>query len=407
SATWSSDLVELGPVPCTTGGFRTSTPSVAFDTQDTATVAFDCFDGFGGRLFTRPLGSAKFTPFTGPPGSGSPTIVTDPNGYLIATWSAAGITYTSVYDAVAPTIDTVTPPSGAVAGQPVAFDVAGSDVWGPVTYSVDFGDGSSPATGRAIAPRRGALARATVTNSVAHTYANPGDYTATVTVADNAANTATTSRAVSVAPAPGAAPSVTPPVLPPVTAPGLPDPIAGQTVNIAPVKVPVRVKLPGAKRFIPLTAPAQVRVGSIIDTTKGRVRITIDNGHLGFDTADFYEGLFKVLQTKAVKAFATMQLTGGSFKGCPRAPKVKIARKQLSAKRSVRHLWGAGNGAFRTVGRFSSASIRGTKWLTDDRCNGTLTRVTQGKVAVRDFVRRKTIVLKKGQRYLAKPRAKR
>src|SRR5207248_1368001 len=129
-----------------------------------------------------------------------------------------------------------------------------------------------------------------------------------------------------------------PPPPPPIT--GLPNPVAGQTVNIAPVKPVVLVKQPGAPRFVPLTAPAQVQVGSIIDTRKGRVRITIDNGHGGFDTADFYEGVFKILQRKATTAFATMQLVGGRFRGCPKAPKVRIARKRGGPHRSIRHLWG-------------------------------------------------------------------
>jgi hypothetical protein len=57
------------------------------------------------------------------------------------------------------------------------------------------------------------------------------------------------------------------------------------------------------------------------------------------------------------------------------------------------------------VGRYSAASIRGTTWLTDDKCNATLTRVTQGAVAVRDFVKRKTIVVKAPKSYLARARA--
>jgi hypothetical protein len=31
--------------------------------------------------------------------------------------------------------------------------------------------------------------------------------------------------------------------------------------------------------------------------------------------------------------------------------------------------------------------VRGTKWLTRDRCDGTLVRVVRGKVAVDDLVR--------------------
>jgi hypothetical protein len=37
-----------------------------------------------------------------------------------------------------------------------------------------------------------------------------------------------------------------------------------------------------------------------------------------------------------------------------------------------------------------------------DRCDGTLTKVKRGKVAVRDFRRNKTIILTRGKRYLAR-----
>jgi hypothetical protein len=58
--------------------------------------------------------------------------------------------------------------------------------------------------------------------------------------------------------------------------------------------------------------------------------------------------------------------------------------------------------------------VRGTVWDTIDRCDGTLTKVTRGVVAVRDLGRRRTVVIRAGKRtkargggrgsYLAKPR---
>ena len=168
---------------------------------------------------------------------------------------------------------------------------------------------------------------------------------------------------------------------------------------------------------MPLVSPTQVRDGAIIDARKGRVRITIDNGRGGLDTAEFYGGIFLFEQPKVKPGqtrFADLYLYGGSFKGCPGAPpnpRIAIVTKRRASKQqggdSVRHLWGSGGGAFRTVGRFSSATVRGTTWLTDDRCTGTLTKVTAGKVGVRDFVRRRTIVITKGKSYFAQPRASR
>ncbi|MFL5908968.1 MAG: PKD domain-containing protein [Gaiellaceae bacterium] len=400
-ASWSAPVSILGGNTCS---IQPPAPSVAFDTQNNALIGFLC----NNTQYTlqRLAGSSTYSPFTGPSGASNATFLTDPEGYLIATWTANGITYTSVYDAVAPSVDSVVPSNSPVAGEPTTFTVNGSDVWGPVTFSIDFGDGSAPATGRvALQSRSALLARATVASTVTHVYATAGSYTATTTVRDSAGNSATSTTPIAVAAAGGAG---TTPVIPPIT--GLPDPITGQTVNIFPVKPVVKVKEPGSKVFVPLTAPKQVRVGSIIDARHGRVRITIANGIGGFDTADFYLGEFKIAQplpkTAAVRtAFANLLLYGGKFKGCPRAPKAQLSSR--SKTRKVRKLWGSGNGAFRTVGRYSSATIRGTTWLTQDQCNGTLTKVTAGKVAVRDFVKRKTVVVKAKHKYFAAARKKR
>ena len=47
--------------------------------------------------------------------------------------------------------------------------------------------------------------------------------------------------------------------------------------------------------------------------------------------------------------------------------------------------------------------MRGTIWLTEDRCNGTFFKVKRGVVGVRDFAKRKTVSLRAGKSYLAKP----
>jgi ferric-dicitrate binding protein FerR (iron transport regulator) len=50
----------------------------------------------------------------------------------------------------------------------------------------------------------------------------------------------------------------------------------------------------------------------------------------------------------------------------------------------------------------SSATVRGTIWLTQDPCDGTLTTVKRGRVNVRDFKRRRTVSVKAGHSYLAR-----
>ena len=41
-------------------------------------------------------------------------------------------------------------------------------------------------------------------------------------------------------------------------------------------------------------------------------------------------------------------------------------------KPKTRKLWGDGKGNFRTTGKYSAATVRGTKWLVQDSCTGTL-----------------------------------
>ena len=82
----------------------------------------------------------------------------------------------------------------------------------------------------------------------------------------------------------------------------------------------------------------------------------------------------------------------------------QAASAAQAAKAKSRKLWGDGKGKFRTRGRYSSATVRGTIWLVQDTCEGTLTRVRQGVVSVRDSARGKTVLVRAGRSYLAKPR---
>ena len=70
--------------------------------------------------------------------------------------------------------------------------------------------------------------------------------------------------------------------------------------------------------------------------------------------------------------------------------------------RSRRLLGNTRRGRFRTRGRNSTATVRGTIWLTKDTCKGTLTVVRKGVVVVRDLRKRRTRTLRKGGRYLAR-----
>jgi hypothetical protein len=112
-------------------------------------------------------------------------------------------------------------------------------------------------------------------------------------------------------------------------------------------------------------------------------------------TARFYDGLFKVTQPGGVTQLALTEKLAACHGAAAAAAKKKPR---------TRRLWGSGKGSFSVKGQYSSATVRGTKWLVEDSCAGTLTRVVRGVVAVRDRVRHRTILLRAHKRYLARPR---
>ncbi|WP_196807174.1 FG-GAP repeat domain-containing protein [Candidatus Solirubrobacter pratensis] len=189
-----------------------------------------------------------------------------------------------------------------------------------------------------------------------------------------------------------------PPPPAPTPVPPLPAPVAGKTVNVTPVSGKVLIKLPRGTRYTPLTAAAQIPVGASIDTRAGRITITAAQGKGRTASADFYDGLFTLTQTKGSKPLATLTLT--EKLSCPRRGRGSAA----AAKKRSRKLWGDGSGAFRTRGQYSSATVRGTRWLTQDSCGATLTLVAKGAVSVRDLVRRRTAIVRAGKRYTARRR---
>jgi CSLREA domain-containing protein len=184
---------------------------------------------------------------------------------------------------------------------------------------------------------------------------------------------------------------------PPPPDEGLPDPVPHKNVNALPKSGKVKIKLPGSDKFVELEEGQQIPLGTIVDTRKGRVTIVAASGD--GQTADFYAGIFKLSQTKGSKPITVLTLVE-KLTGCKSKKKANAAAK----KKRKRRLWGDGRGRFRTKGKNSAATVLGTKWLVEDRCASTLTRVVRGKVRVRDFVKKKTVTVKAGKKYVARAR---
>jgi hypothetical protein len=220
--------------------------------------------------------------------------------------------------------------------------------------------------------------------------------------ADVAFATLAASIPVPVPPAPGPPPPA--PELTPSSAlsgAAAPPPVLGESVNVDERSGTVRVKVPGSDEFVSLSKVASVPVGSLVDTREGSV--TLKSALPGGETqsAIFHGGLFEVRQPKDAKGLTELKLRGPGPSCDGGSARAAVADKK-KRKKHRRALWGRDNGgSFRTRGGNSVATVRGTAWYTEDRCDGTLTRVSQGSVSVRDLVNDRTVIVRAGHSYLA------
>ncbi len=204
------------------------------------------------------------------------------------------------------------------------------------------------------------------------------------------------------------APAVTPKPATPPSKPGQP-PIAflappapenGETVVVAPKAGTVFVTLPNGKKS-KLKEGQTIPVGAIVDATRGKVVLTSVNRKGETQTAVFFGGIFLVQQHEG-SGLVILKLRGPLNCG-KAASSGRVADRLERGGKKSRKLWGSGKGNFRTEGNNGSATVRGTIWLTEDRCNGTFFKVKQGVVTVRDFGANETFPLGKGKSYLATP----
>jgi hypothetical protein len=148
-------------------------------------------------------------------------------------------------------------------------------------------------------------------------------------------------------------------------------------------------------------------VGALFDTTHGAVTITTARDLKGTtQSGAFSAGAFTVAQKRVRRPVTDILLRGGDLAKCPRpAGRARHALATASARRGHgRKVWGHVKGRFRTRGRHGAATVRGTMWLTQDRCDGTLVFVRHGLVAVRDFTRKRTFMVPAGKRHFSPSR---
>lgn len=204
----------------------------------------------------------------------------------------------------------------------------------------------------------------------------PGRYVFSVRAVDRAGNAG-----------PATARELTSPGAAPVT------PRFHASVVVRPAGGTVLVRRRGSARYAPLTRSQLLPLGSTVDARRGSVTLlAAPRAHAAAQKAVFADGVFRITQPGA----ATVLTLSEALAPCGK-------RAAAAGRPRTRRLSGKGSGAFRTRGRYSTAA-GGTRWLVQDTCAGTVTRVLEGLAAVRDDVRHRTVLVRAGKRYLARPR---
>lgn len=205
--------------------------------------------------------------------------------------------------------------------------------------------------------------------------------------------------------------SIAAPVSSSLAGPALPPPSFARTLDIGLVSGSVVVTLPSGAPFTLGTQDRNIPIGSLIDTTHGRVDLRAAPPPTAaaparapaaprVEDAQFYGGAFRVRQASSLPV-TQVRLAGGAFASC-QAPAHAHAHAAGLPHRVIRLLGASGSGRFQTTGRYAAATVRGTIWLTEDFCDGTLVRVRRGVVSVENLVTRATIVVSAPHSYFAR-----
>lgn len=178
-----------------------------------------------------------------------------------------------------------------------------------------------------------------------------------------------------------------------------------QTVELRPVSGKVLVAVPppggnaGGQKFVPLSAAREVAIGSVVDTTSGRVRLTVATAPpTKLRSGEFHGGIFAIGQPSSDGGLAVLTIRDNRSR---RTSCSTTHGRKSKSKRILGLLRGTASEGFQTVGKFSAATVRGTEWGVRNRCDGTFTVVQEGEVVVHEFRPNRSIVLHTGQTFLA------
>jgi len=179
-----------------------------------------------------------------------------------------------------------------------------------------------------------------------------------------------------------------------------PAPVIGKLAGVEPLSGSVRFQNSHGA-FVALTRATTLPVGAVIDTTHGVVKVLTALPARGRTQAlKVWGGIFRVAQSRHGNGLTRILLK--TPLACRRHGRAHAASRRRGVR--TRTLWAKdSNGRYSTYGANSVATVLGTEWETVDSCAGTLTRVLQGRVRVRNSHTHRTILVSAGHSYLARP----
>ena len=162
----------------------------------------------------------------------------------------------------------------------------------------------------------------------------------------------------------------------------------------------VLVKAPGASQPVAMTADTPVPTGSTIDASHGTVELETVVDAAGHTQRARFRGTTFRVELSRETGMVDLYLTAKPANcGVHRAAIRAVGR----GTRRPTTLWGKDNqGKYRTHGRNSVATVRGTEWSTAETCAGTVTRVMRGAVSVLDKTSGHRTLVRAGHSHLAR-----
>ncbi len=160
-------------------------------------------------------------------------------------------------------------------------------------------------------------------------------------------------------------------------------------------------------KFVEVREKREVPLGAVVDTRKGHAKLTTEVSRHATQDGTFFGTKFKVRQPSGASGLTELDIrdAADNRSRCrPPGKRAVAAKRKPLPKTLVAKIKSKAKGRFRTRGRNSSASVKGTRWEVKERCDGTFTTVTSGVVKVFDPRRGITRTLRAGDSVLVRER---